>query len=228
MLPPFRSSPHRKAATGVVLSLVAIGCTAATAPAQAPTAPAPNEFEVGWVAGKSYELYISTPQQGGPPPGVKIDCTQPPPPPPTNPAYPNVNVYAIAPVDRANPGTRGRIIKPPPPCYPSDALRIPVRDVVVSRAIPATAPANCFGAYVVLGSRASRKNVLYRKDPNGSGLQLAYAIVVKKKKVLLTSEAAIKRGVKLRLLQVDKSLGYGGTCWTGKASKTPPAAAPAQ
>jgi hypothetical protein len=55
---------------------------------------------------------------------------------------------------------------------------------------------------------------------SGSGLELAYAIVVKKTTILLTSEAAIKKGCKLHLVQIDKSLGYGGTCWTGKASKT--------
>ncbi len=202
----------------VALSVVSTGGVAV---AQA-ASPQANEFEVGWVNGTSHELFIQTPMQGGPPPGIKIDCSKPPPPPPTNPDYPNVKVYAIAPIDPKHPGSKGRVIKPAPPCYPSDALIIPVRDVVVARTIPASAPANCFGSYVVLGGHATKKNVLYRKDPNKSGLELAYAIVVKKKKILLTSQAAIKGGVKLDLLQVDPSLGYGGTCWTGKASKRPP------
>lgn len=190
----------RAGAVGAVLVVMA----AVAALAQAASVPA-NESEIGWLSGHPVQLLIHHPTGPGQGP---------------NASSPNANIFLIAPVDPRHPDKKGSK-NPAPPGFPTPFVIVPYHDTVLPRTIPASNPANCYGEYVEMGARGTRRTVLTRRDPEGSGLVLAYALVTKHGKQPLTSQALIKAAVAKRLLKLDPSLGYGGYCWTGKRSSKP-------
>jgi len=128
---------------------------------------------------------------------------------------PDTNVYLIAPIDPNRPQAVGGTFP-----LPNDAfITVPIHDTTFEREVPASQPADCFGSYVLLGPKATSNLVLTREDPNGSGLELAYAIKFGGLFRPLTANWIIRAGVKLGLLRLDSSIGYGGTCWSDSSAQ---------
>lgn len=186
----------------LALAAAALGVAATTSalPAQAsPAAPGSsgvtyNETEQVWLFDHVATLLVATPGPGGPSgPGDQ----------------PDVTLYAVGPQDPANPQGRGGTF-PLPPEAGGGTITIPQRDVVLPR--PILRPADCFGAYVVPGPKATPRTVLTRVDPNGSGIPLVYALDLGFGPIPLTAAWKVRAGIALGLLTADPSLGYGGTC----------------
>jgi hypothetical protein len=175
----------------------------------APTAsqekcPAYDEQERAWLNNQEVELFVDFPDPACGPAG------------PTD-KQPDANTYLIAPVDATAPQDPGGTF----PVPGGGSITVPIHDLTVERNISASQPADCFGSYVLPGSKATSNLVLTRVDPNGSGLKLAYAIKFGGFFRPLTANWIIRAGVEQGLLSLDSSIGYGGTCWTDSSARNP-------
>lgn len=166
--------------------------------------PAYDQQERAWLNNQEVELFVDFPDPACGPAG------------PTD-KQPDADTYLIAPVDATAPQVPGGTF----PLPGGGSITVPVHDLTVERNIPAFQPADCFGSYVLSGPKATSNLVLTREDPNGSGLELAYAIKFGELFRPLTANWIIRAGVELGLLRLDSSIGYGGTCWTDSSARNP-------
>lgn len=158
--------------------------------------PKYDEQERAWLNNREVKLFVDFPDPA---------CG---PVEPSN-KQPDADTYLIAPIDVNAPQDLGGTF----PLPDGGSITVPVHDLTVERNIPASKPADCFGSYVLAGSKATADTVLTREDPNGSELNLAYAIKLGGEFRPLTAKGIIRAGVAQGLLSLDSSIGYGGTCW---------------
>ena len=166
--------------------------------------PAYDRQERAWLNNREVALFVDFPDPTCGPTG------------PTD-KRPDFDTYLIAPVNATAPQVLGGTF----PLPDGSSITIPIHDLTVERNIPASQPADGFGSYVLPGPKATSNLVLTREDPNGSGLELAYAIKFGGLFRPLTANWIIKAGLEQGLLRLDSSVGYGGTAWTDSSGQNP-------
>lgn len=194
----FRSSRFSRYLASAVLLVVVdtVFFTLAAPGSTQESCPKYDEQERVWLNNQEVELFVDFPDPACGPAG------------PTD-KQPDADTYLIAPIDAKAPQGLGGTF----PLPDGGSITVPVHDLTVERNIPASQPADCFGSYVLSGSNATSDTVLTREDPNGSGLNLAYAIKLGGVFRPLTAKGIIRAGVAQGLLSLNSSIGYGGTCW---------------
>ena len=190
--------------TPVLLLLVVVDTVFFTLAAPGSTQESCPKYDLqrqAWVNDREVQAFVDTPDPNCGPTG------------PSN-ERPDADVYLIAPIDTKNPHAPGGTF----PLPDGGSITVPVHDTTFERYVPASQPADCFGSYVLSGSNATSDTVLTREDPNGSGLNLAYAIKLGGVFRPLTAKGIIRAGVAQGLLRLDSSIGYGGTCWINSSN----------
>jgi len=186
---------------GAVAAAVAVTLAAGdVVGAQEPPPPGPK-FQPAWLHGRQVEIGVDTPGPDGP----------------TGPADDrrDITIYLVGPIDEAAPQDAGGRF-PLPPEAGGGEIVVPVHDTVLQRGVRERSPADCFGAYVLAGPRATPESVTTRTDANGSGLALVSRFRFGRLSLATNSAPAIKLGLMMGLLQLDDSIGYGGTCWVSR------------
>ena len=163
------------------------------------TCPSSDRQPKAWLDNRSIQTFVRTPDSCN---SVR----------PTD-ERPDIDVYLISPIDPNNPQALGGTF-PLPPEIGGGFITVPMHDTTFSRWVPASQPGDCFGSYVLPGPNATSDTVQTRLDPNGSGLNLAYAIKFGDRFQPLTANWIVRAGVELGLLRLDPSIGFGGICWT--------------
>ncbi len=223
--PPTRRSRLRLPGLLLVATLTA-GTLAGTGTASAAPAPAtdvsrtgpsvpevqPDIRPVRWQSGRLVQL------------GIKFPTAEGPFPAPFDRRYPG---YLIGAVDADAPQTPGTVVGGPGGAF----YLLPHDSVVDSRLGGFARRALIDGNWVVPSGKAPAGAVLTRPTPTPADLpaaqrvyadipELAYALRIGRATIPLTSDAAVRLGLRLGWLELDDRIGFGGTAWV--IDRTPP------
>jgi hypothetical protein len=209
---------RRLSAALAIFSLVALATTTVAhgSPTRSPhaQAPEPDLTSRAWQAGKEVTVAVKLPTVDGPYPARRA-----------------VEVYLIGPVDAADPQDDGSVRGPGCGGGTGPCIHVPAHD----DAFPATVHgyvtrAHAYGFWVVPSDTAPPGAVLTRDvrpgelppsvtQPYGHITDLAWAIKVGDRYQPLTSTHWVRWGVRRGWLELDDSVGFGGTAWVVSRSQ---------
>lgn len=181
---------------------VTTAVTCQTTTATATTDAAPDFFEYSYFLGAPVQINVMLPSfQGGTGPDAPSD------------EVPDLITYLIGPTEGAEVNNQFEI-----PTAEGPKI-LPLHQRTQASLIPADAPADNIGYFVIPGPNATEENVKVRQMPENSivGAPLAYEINIGGLWVELTSHQAIAYAVETGLLELfysdDPALAYGGLLW---------------
>ncbi len=166
--------------------------------AQPTGAAAADKAVFGWFLSLPVKMFAKSPP--------KLGGTGPEGP---TPAYPDLIVYLISPVDEIAPHGPQAIIP-----TPQGKRTLPPHMDILDALIPATAPHDALGYFVIPGPKATAETVRSGPAPADTivGAPLAKEIRIGGVWVPLTSSVVIQYGLKLGLLDT-RYFDYGGLQW---------------